>query len=164
MLKTKRLQLRNLRQEDIPAIHAWRNDPECSRYQRWEDTSAEAVAAYVRKYENSRFLSKEEEQHYALCAGETTVGELSYFYTEADRCVTLGITVSPAYQRRGYAREILAAVNDAVRERYPELDIVALIDRENMPSIALFESLGFYRECYAEKIGSYVYVRYGTAP
>ena len=45
-----------------------------------------------------------------------------------------------------------------VQEKYPKLDIVALIDRENGPSIALFEKLGFYRECYAESIASYVYV------
>ena len=29
---------------------------------------------------------------------------------------------------------------------------------ENSASIALFESLGFYRECYAPKLDSFVYV------
>ena len=163
MIQTERLFLRNLREADIPAVYGWRNDPECFRYQRWEDTSIEAVAAYVRRFESSAFLSEEEEQHYAIWDGEGLVGELSYFYTETDRCVTLGITVAPAYQRRGYAREILTAVTGAVRERHPELDIVALIDRENLPSIGLFESLGFERECYAEKIGSYIYVIYANA-
>lgn len=162
MLQTQRLFLRNLREADIPAVYGWRNDPVCFRFQRWEDTSEEAVAAYVRRFGTSTFLSEEEEQHFALCDGEGVVGELAYFYTEEDRCVTLGVTVAPAYQRRGYAREILTAVTDAVRERYPELDIVALIDRENLPSIGLFESLGFERECYAEKIASYVYVIYAN--
>lgn len=158
MMKTKRLWLRNLREEDIPAIHAWRNDPVCFRFQRWEDTSEAAMAAYVRKYGNSTFLSKECEQHYAVCCGSAVVGDLSYFYTEEDRCVTLGITIAPEHQRKGYAREILSAVIAGVQEKYPELEIVALIDKENTPSIALFESLGFSRECYAEKIDSYVYV------
>lgn len=158
MFRTERLQLRNLRETDIPAITAWRNDPACFRYQRWEDTSEEAVAAYVTAYKTCAFLSEEEEQHYALCAGERPVGELAYFYTEADRCVTLGITVAPDCQRKGYAREILSAVVEAVEEKHPELDIVALIDRENAASIALFESLGFTLECYAEKIASCVYV------
>lgn len=160
MLKTQRLWLRNLQQEDIPAIHAWRNDPDCFRYQRWEDTSLPAAEAYVRAFGNSRFLSKEEEQHYAICGGGEIVGDLSYFYTEEDRCVTLGITIAPKHQRKGYAREILEAVTAAVQNAYPKLDIVALIDRENTPSISLFESLGFCRECYAEKLQSYVYVIY----
>lgn len=161
-LETRRLFLRNLRPEDGAQIHGYRNDPGCFRYQRWEDTSAEAVQAFVREYAACEFLSKQEEQHYAVCAGEKLVGDLSYFYTEEDRCVTLGITVSPDHQRKGYAREILAAVISAVRETYPQLEIVALIDKENAPSIALFEGLGFYRECYAERIQSYVYVIYAN--
>lgn len=161
MVKTQRLVLRNLRKEDAEKIYAYRNDPVCFRYQRWEDTSLGAVTAFVQTYADSEFLSKKEEQHYAICAGEALVGDLSYFYTEEDNCVTLGITVAPEYQRRGYAREILSAVVAAVRQTYPKLDIVALIDRENTPSIALFEGLGFYRECYAQKIESYVYVIYG---
>ena len=161
MIKTKRLFLRNLRREDIPALWAYRNAPDCARFQRWEDTSEEAVAAFVAEFEKSAFLSAEAEQHYAVCYGDALVGDLSYFYTEEDRCVTLGITVAPEHQRKGYAREILMAVIDAVREQYPELDIVALIDKENARSIALFEGLGFERECWAEKIQSWVYVIYG---
>lgn len=162
LLKTNRLYLRNLREEDVPAIHAYRSDPDCARYQRWENTSKEAVTAFVREFERSEFLSRQEEQHYAVCADGMLVGDLSYFHTEEDRCVTLGITISPEHQRKGYAKELLSAVVSAVMEKYPELDIVALIDRENAPSIALFESLGFERECWAERIRSYVYVIYGN--
>ena len=163
MLKTPRLYLRNLRKSDAALIHAWRNDPDCSRYQRWEASDAESVAAYVERFGCSCFLSTQEEQHYAVCDHKGIVGEVSYFYTEEDRCVTLGITIAPAHQRKGYAREILAAVIDAVQEKYPALDLVALIEPENHPSIALFESLGFERECYAEKIHSYVYTIYAKA-
>lgn len=161
MVKTNRLHLRNLCREDIPVIHGYRRDPDCARYQRWEDTSEEAVTAFVEQYAHSVFLSKEEEQHYAFCAGESLVGDLSYFYTEADRCITLGITIAPEHQRKGFAREILSAVIAAAREKDPALDIVALIDRDNTPSIALFENLGFERECWAEKIQSYVYTIFG---
>ena len=43
----------------------------------------------------------------------------------------------------GYGFEILQAVVRDIRETLPELDIVALIERENRASIALFEKLGF---------------------
>lgn len=163
MLQTENLYLRNLRMDDVPVIHAYRNDPQCARYQRWEDVSLAAVQAFVSRFENSTFLSEEEEQHYAVClrCGDL-VGDVSYFYTERDRCVTLGITIAPQYQRRGIAREILTSLTAAVRSRYPQLDMVALIDPENEGSIRLFESLGFYRECYAESIRSYVYVIYAA--
>ena len=162
MLKTERLHLDNLRIADVKIITAYRNDPQCAKYQRWEDTSEEAVTAFAKTFENSVWLSKEEEQHYAIRAGENLAGDLSYFYNEEDRCVTLGITIAPEHQRKGYAKEILSAVVDAVRKNYPALDIVALIDPENAASIALFEKLGFERECYAEKIQSFVYVISGS--
>ena len=161
LLKTNRLYLRNLREEDVPAIHAYRSDPDCARYQRWEDTSKEAVEAFAREFERSEFLSRQEEQHYAICADAMLVGDLAYFYAEEDRCVTLGITISPQHQRRGYAGEMLSAVIAAIQQIYPAMDIVALIHPENRASIALFESLGFQQECYAERIESYVYVIYG---
>lgn len=162
MLRTERLHLRNLQPTDAEGIYAYRNDPDCSRYQRWEVTSLEGIRAFVRTYEAGEFLSRQEEQHYALCAGDALIGDLSYFFTEADACVTLGITIAPQHQRKGYAREILSAVISAVQRKEPQLDIVALIDRENEASIALFKSLGFYRECWAEQIQSYVYVIDGS--
>lgn len=157
--KTARLSLGNLRPADAEAIHAYRNDPVCYRYQRWEDTSPEAVQEFVEKFSQSQYLSHQE-AHYAIRAGEGLIGDLSYFYTEGD-CITLGITIAPAHQRKGYAAEVLRAVTADAREKFLKLDIVALIDPENKASIALFEKLGFTRECYAEKIDSYVYVLYG---
>ena len=157
------LNLRNLALSDLDTVYAYRNDSGCAAYQRWEDTSREAIRAFLRCFAESRFLSEQEEQHYAICTEEhVMVGELSYFYTREDRCVTLGITVIPAFQRKGIAREILGAVVEAVRERYPQLDIVALIHPENKASLSLFESLGFAAECYAPSIASWVYVICGT--
>lgn len=157
-LETERLVLGNLCAEDASAVFAYRNDPECRKYQRWEDTSMEAVLGLIAGAERDVFLSDREEQHYAIRDGKDLVGDLSYFYTAEDRCVTLGITIAPQHQRRGYAFEMLREVVKAVQEQHPGLDIVALIDKENAPSVALFEKLGFYRECYAEKIQSLVYV------
>ena len=155
---TKRLFLRNLQPEDIPVIHAYRNDPDCAKFQRWEDTSLACVTQFVTNYGSCEFLSDEEEQHYAICLQNGALtGDLSCFYTEKDCCITLGITISPEYQHQGIAREILSAVVSAIQDKHPQLDIVALIDPENTGSIRLFEGLGFYRECYAASMDSYVY-------
>ena len=159
ILETDRLFLRNLLPEDGTTIHAYRNDHRCYIYQRWEDTSRESICRFIREFGCSRFLSEQEEQHYAISTRSgVLIGDLSYFYTQRDNCVTLGITIAPEHQRKGYGFELLRAVVEAVQVRHPKLDIVALIDKENVPSIALFEKLGFYRECYAKSIASYVYV------
>lgn len=159
LLQTERLYLRSLQPEDAPVIHTYRNDPDCAKFQRWEDTSLPSVMQFVEAFRRCVFLSNQEEQHYAICLNDGSfVGDLSYFFTEADACVTLGITIAPEHQHMGIAREIMRAVINAVQKYHPMLDIVALIDPENAASIRLFERLGFYRECYAESIRSFVYV------
>lgn len=50
----------------------------------------------------------------------------------------------------------------ALQKQEPSLNIVALIEKENAGSIALFRKLHFVEECYAESIHSFVYVFYGT--
>lgn len=47
-----------------------------------------------------------------------------------------------------------------IHEKYPTMDIVGLIEKDNIKSIGLFEKLGFQQECYAESISSYIYVLY----
>lgn len=157
-LETDRLCLRNLRPEDAAAICRWRNDIRCSRFQRWEATSQEAVRRLTEKHRRDVFLSEQEEQRYAICTrDQAPVGDLTLFYTAGD-CITLGITVAPEYQRKGIAREILSAVIGAARVRYPALELVALVHPENTASRSLFEGLGFRLECYAASIDSCVYV------
>lgn len=161
MLQTQRLYLRNFRMEDAALIYAYRNDRRCYAYQRWENTSMRAVQAFVAAFGADIFLSGKEEQHYAICAGEALAGDLACFHTKKDNCITLGITIAPEHQRKGYGFELLQAVTEALRQRYPGMDIVALIEPENRASIALFEKLGFVRECYAEQVASYIYILKG---
>lgn len=157
-LKTQRLCLRSLESEDVSAIYAYRNDPACARYQRWDAVSPDEISRFVEKFRNCCFLSDRPEQHYAICLSSgLLVGDLSIFLNPDDNCITLGITIGPEHQRKGIAREMLSAVVSAIRNLHPQLDIVALIDPENSASIALFEGLGFYRECYAASIRSLVY-------
>lgn len=162
LLKTERTWLRNLCPQDVDSLYAYRNDARCSEHQRYEDTSRAYLTEYVARFGSARFLSTEEEQHYAIClpAG-SMLGDVSVFYSAKDRCFTLGITIAGEYQRQGYAYEVLSAVVAQLRSRYPAEDIVALIEKENTGSLALFKKLGFVEECYAESIQSYVYVEYG---
>lgn len=89
------------------------------------------------------------------------IGDISIFYTTKDECFTIGITISPFYQSNGYAYEILSKVIEKICEVYPSLDIVALIDKDNQKSIALFEKLNFIQESFVSTINSDIYVIYG---
>lgn len=163
VLETSRLYLRNLRLSDSAGIYDYRNNEECSRYQRWNDFTEEEIKAFIERYKDDVFLSDKDEQHFAIGSKNTgeLVGELAYFYSPND-CITLGITISYWHHKKGFAFEMLTEVIKQVRWKYPTLDIVALIEPENAASIGLFEKLGFEKECYAESISSYVYVLSGV--
>lgn len=165
MLRTTRLYLRNLCPADVDILFDYRNDSRCNLYQRYEDTGKAYLEKFVRDYSNSSFLSKEEEQHYAIvCNADCKmVGDLSVFFSEEDNCFTMGITVAPLFQRQGYAYELLREVIAQMQNQYPSVDIVALIEKDNTKSISLFKKLAFVEECYAESIQSYVFVIYGKA-
>ena len=157
-IETPRLRLRCLTPEDAPALWACRNDPLCAQYQHWADTSPEAIRQWIEQFRGCQFLSQEPEQHYAICQKEgQMVGDLSWFYTPSDRCITLWYTIARPYQRKGYAFEILSALIRRAREEFPMLDLGALVEPENIPSIRLLEKLGFQQECWAEKIHSFIY-------
>lgn len=162
IMKTERLYLRNLDATDVYVIYDYRNNEECNRYQRWEAFGKEDIEQFVQCFREDVFLSTKEEQHYAICLCENNalVGELAYFFQEGD-CITLGISISYRYHHKGYASEMLREVVAKIREKYPDMDIVGLIEKGNCNSIKLFEKLGFVQECYAESIQLYVYVIYG---
>ena len=164
MLETQRTRLRNLRKDDVESLYRFRNDKRCSQYQRYQAMSREALEGFVRTFENAAFPSLQEEQHYAVVLAKTQrmIGDVSIFFSEKDRCFTFGITIAPEYQRQGYAFEVLHALSALLRARYPEFDQVALIEKENAASIALFRRLGFLPECYADSIKSWVYVKPGA--
>lgn len=163
MLETRRLSLRNFLAEDAEVLFEYRNDIRCNLYQRYDATDKEHLQRFVSDFSRCSFLSMEEEQHYAIILTESgeMIGDVSIFFSKDDNCFTLGITISPLYQRKGYAFEILREVIARIRGRYPSVDIVALIDKENTKSVGLFEKLGFSLECYAGSIRSYVFTIYG---
>lgn len=165
MIQTQRTILRNLEKNDVDSMYDYRNDSRCSQYQQYEDTSREYLLRFVQTYAHCQFPSREEEQHYAIAAlsNNQIIGDVSVFFTEKDHCFTLGLTIAPTHQRQGFGYEVLSEIVAQLQSVYPTVDIVALIEKENHSSIALFQKLGFVEECYAESIQSYVYCIYGTA-
>ena len=165
MLQTARLHLRNFCIDDVDILFDYRNDIRCNSFQRYENTDRAYLERFVCDYSDCSFLSKEEEQHFAIVcnADYAMVGDLSVFFSEDDNCFTIGITIAPLFQRQGYAFELLHEVIARMQKQYPSIDIVALIDKENMRSISLFKKLGFTEECYADSIQSYVFTIFGKA-
>jgi RimJ/RimL family protein N-acetyltransferase len=59
-----------------------------------------------------------------------------------------GITLAPAFQRRGYASEALRALLHLAFDTLGKHRVYASIDPRNAASLALFERAGFRREAH----------------
>lgn len=158
-LETNRLVLRNLKCEDLECLYEYRNNEDCSRYQRYSCKEKQALANLIDLHETDLLLSTVPEQHYAIALkDDRIIGDLSYFHQEEERCVTLGFTISNRFWKRGYAYELLSFLIPMIRTAFSELDIVCLVDPENQNSIRLLKKLGFQEEAYYEAIHSILFL------
>ena len=80
--------------------------------------------------------------------GTVSCGSLS---TEPFCCGTLGYKFDEDYWHKGYAREAISCVMDAVFTELNLHRIIAYVMEENVPSIKLLENMGFRLEGLCEK-------------
>lgn len=77
------------------------------------------------------------------------VGDVGYHFLPPDgEQVEIGFTTSPAHQRKGYAREAVAASIDYLFTELKKHRIVGSGDPRNEASIGLLEKLGMQREAH----------------
>ncbi len=155
-LETDHLLLRSLSPDDLPRLHATRNAEACARYQRWERTDETFLRAMIEEHAGDA-PTRPGKQQFAIADKATgeMVGDLTLFIE--DPTLTVGYTIAPAHQRKGYATELLSALAAHLHEMYPARELVALVDPQNAPSIALLNKLGFENLGYAPPIDSIVF-------
>ncbi len=147
-LCSPRLVLRPLSEEDLPALVAWRNDPEVSRYQGW---------ALPYTLERARSLLGEGlalgdsgwvQRAISLPTGEL-LGDVG-MRTEGEQA-EVGITLRPVAQRQGYAAEALRTLLDHAFGPLGIHRVFASIDPRNAPVARLLERSGFRPEAHLPK-------------
>ena len=160
-LETSRLTLRTVTSEDTAAIHSWRSDPRCARYQRGQVREYGEIAALVERHSHD-VLSVD--AHFMAAAALKDSGELvgEILVMPEDGAISLGFTVSPRHQRQGYAYEALAALMALLHARFPGWEFLCFTDPENAPSMALLTKLGCRDMGYVPAVDSRVFGRWVT--
>lgn len=148
-LQTPRLRLDALRPADAPALFACRADPDVGRYQNWRPASLAEVERFIRKQSafTEPVAGRWLQRAIRLRDGDTLVGDLA-FCLSGDRQAEFGITLAPAWQGRGLAREALGALFDALFGRLDVHRVHASIDPRNAPSMAMVRALGLRQEAH----------------
>ncbi len=148
---TERLIMRDLRDGDAQMMFAYRSDPEIMRYQGWEPESFDDVRAFIASLALDEPYAPGSWRQLAITLRDTgqQIGDCGiHIPGDKPEQAEFGITLAPAYQRRGYAFEALTALLRLAFDTLGKHRAFASIDPRNAPSIALFERAGFRNEAH----------------
>lgn len=146
---TARLRIDDLRAEDAAALFAYRGDPEVARYQGWKPESLADAERFIAAQQHVAPDTTGTWWQRAIRERDSgaLIGDLGLHFVDADT-VELGITLAPAQQRHGYARDTLELALDFVFGGLGKHRVIASVDPRNTSCVRLLEGLGLRREAH----------------
>ncbi|WP_232548419.1 GNAT family N-acetyltransferase [Propioniciclava soli] len=151
-LRTERLILRPLREDDIDVILAYRNDPEVSALQDWElPVTRERVERLVVAQSTWTDIVPGEPRQIGIEHEGELVGDLYVGLDEHGGVAEIGFTLRTEHQGRGYAFEAASAVVTDLIERLGCHRLVGQLSPQNVRSAKLLERLGMHVESLAPR-------------
>jgi RimJ/RimL family protein N-acetyltransferase len=148
-LATERLRLDALNHADAPVLFGYRGDPEVWRYQGWRPESLAEVERFIRK--QSALTAPGPgvwfQRAIRLREAGTLVGDLAFCLSD-DGQAEWGITLAPAAQGQGLAREAARALLGFLFGTLDVHRVHASVDPRNGPSMAMMRALGLRQEAH----------------
>jgi RimJ/RimL family protein N-acetyltransferase len=119
-----------------------------ARYQSWESCSEREALDFIREMSSSEPGTPGEWFQFAVELKESgqLIGDCGLKTEEDGRQAEIGVTLSREYQGMGYASEAVSRLLDHAFGYLALHRVVAIVDKENVPSVALVERLGMNRE------------------
>jgi len=143
ILQTERLVLRELTEEDYPALNRVLGDPEVMRYYPHPFGDKEVKNWITRNRERYRVLGF---GLWAVCLRDTgeLIGDCGLTMQNINGviCPEIGYHIRADKQRNGYAREAAAAVRDWTFKNTPFLEVYSYMKATNTASAATAMSYG----------------------
>jgi RimJ/RimL family protein N-acetyltransferase len=142
-----RVLLRRMRAPDLPAFHAYRQDPVVGRYQGWSPMSESEAAAFIDEMSDAGLFLPDRWVQLAIARADDDllVGDVGLFVANDAEYAEIGFTVSPAAQGLGYGSAAAAAAIRLLLEETAVPRVIAVTDARNIPSIRVLESAGMSR-------------------
>ena len=170
-LATERLLLKPISTGHAEAIFRYRSDSETNRYQGWIPNDVEDAVSFIanRTFPEINVNGTWFQLVVTLRATGEIIGDIGmHFLDSRNEQVELGCTIARDHQCKGYAKEALIGVISYLFDRLEKQRLIAFIYPANIPSIKLFESLGFIREYHYQdtrppdesRVGDLVYSLY----
>ncbi|HJP98140.1 MAG TPA: GNAT family N-acetyltransferase [Rhodanobacteraceae bacterium] len=143
---TARLQLDDLRPEDAAALFAYRGNPEVARWQGWQPKSVADAARFIEAQQGVAVDTPGTWWQRAIRLRDSgeLIGDLGLHFVD-DATVELGVSLAPAHQHQGYAREALDVMLDFVFGGLRKKNVIAWVAPRNFACMRLLEGLGMHR-------------------
>jgi RimJ/RimL family protein N-acetyltransferase len=149
LIDTPRLQIRNLKLSDLPQFHAYRSDPQVTKYQGFDVFSREQAQNFIIDNAEKTFGKPGDWVQYGIEDKSTgmLIGDCAIRFHEQDsRLGEIGMTISPDNQRKGFGKEAVIAILRLLFSIDGFHRIAETVDAENVASIRLLKSVGFREE------------------
>ena len=148
-IKTDRLTIRNLSLSDLDNFYAYRSNPEVTKYQGFDIMTKSQCRAFIEAHSQKLFGKPGEWVQYAIT--DHTCGQLigdCAIKLDMDniKLATIGMTISPLEQRKGFAKETMRGILKFLFEAENLHRVTEIVDAENTASIRLLQSTGFKQE------------------
>ena len=143
---TARLRLDALRDEDADALFAYRGDPAVARFQGWKPISVADAQRFIGAQHGLAPDTPDTWWQRAIRLRDSgeLIGDLGLHFM-SDATVEVGISLAPAHQRQGYAREALEVMLDFVFGGLRKQRVTAFVEPRNLMCMRLLEGLGMRR-------------------
>lgn len=148
-LQARRIRLRRFRADDLPALIAYRSDPEVARYQSWSQLNEASARAFLAELDKSEPGARGVWFQFAVALKTTDqlIGDCALLVRADDtRQAEIGYTFARQFQGQGYASEAVGRLLDYLFRTLQVHRVTAQVDCRNERSIALLERMGFRRE------------------
>lgn len=142
IIKTERLLLRPICENDINTVRRYACDEENTRYMLYFPKPEHELKRFLK----DAALEWQKEQprcfEFAIMLGEVHIGGISIEYLERPQKGELGWVIDKHYQNRGYVSEAAAALLELAKTKLDMKRVIAQCDWRNNASARVMEKIG----------------------
>jgi [ribosomal protein S5]-alanine N-acetyltransferase len=153
VIETERCKLRPFEEKDLDSFLSYRNNEEWMKYQSFKNLTKD-------EYRKALLVPLNVEKGMQLAIVQKTADNLlgDLYLIKKEKTIIIGYSINPIYSRKGYITEVLKALLPKLKDCYLGYEILAMTEKNNIPSINLLFKLGFVNVGWIEKWQSEVYV------
>jgi RimJ/RimL family protein N-acetyltransferase len=146
-IRTKRLILDSLKEEDKHGLFEYRSSSDVTKYQSWKPNDVDDALQFIQEYSfnGETKIGNWHQLGIYLLKNDKLIGDCGFKLLDENQA-EIGYTIAPAYRNRGFGFE---AIQNLLNFLFVELRLLKVIARtgiKNDKSIRLLRKLDFKKE------------------